>query len=77
MSHSGPGGDNVADRCTQAGYNYSAVGENVAEGQTSVYEVMNSWINSPEHYQNMVNPAYTDFGAAMTNDYWTQVFACP
>ncbi|MDP3655044.1 MAG: CAP domain-containing protein [Rhodoferax sp.] len=60
------------------GYAYCAVGENIAAGQTSVQSVMSTWINSPGHCQNLMNPTYRDMGVAcVRNDaasyrlYWT------
>ena len=55
------------------------VGENIAMGQTSSTEVMNSWMNSSGHRANILNPGYTRIGvAAYTTPggtiYWCQQF---
>jgi hypothetical protein len=76
MTHSGPGGNQAGDRVTQCGFNWSGVAENVAYNQQTVEEVVECWINSPPHHENLVNPTYNVFGAGMSNLYWTQVFAC-
>ncbi|CAF4989048.1 unnamed protein product, partial [Rotaria sp. Silwood1] len=44
-----PGRTTVGNRTHQAGYRYSAVGENIAAGQTSVGQVMQSWMHSTGH----------------------------
>ena len=56
-----------------------AVGENIAMGQSSSSEVLNSWMNSSGHRANILNPDYTRIGvAAYTTPggtiYWCQQF---
>ena len=78
FSHISQDGRSLGQRITAAGYNWSNVGENIAAGQTSVEQVMNSWIKSPGHCQNLMNPNFRDVAVAcMRNDaadyrlYWT------
>jgi uncharacterized protein YkwD len=40
------------------------VAENIAMGQTSSSEAVRSWMNSPGHRANMLNPGYSRVGAA-------------
>jgi uncharacterized protein YkwD len=47
--------------------------ENVAMGQSSVPEVMNSWRNSSGHAANMRNPAMRRMGIAKVGPYWTLI----
>lgn len=62
---------------TQIPAGWSHAGENVASGYT--YDtVMQAWVNSPEHYRNLVGD-YTDLGigyyqGADGTRYWSQVF---
>lgn len=84
FSHTGSDGLTVADRVSNAGYNWTAVGENIAAGQQTVTAVMTAWLNSPGHCANIMRSTYTEFGAAsylVTGSdypiYWTQVFARP
>jgi uncharacterized protein YkwD len=84
FSHTGSDGLTVADRVSNTGYDWSAVGENIAAGQPSVDSVMASWLGSPGHCANIMRATYTEFGAAsytVTGSdypiYWTQVFARP
>ena len=78
FSHTSLDGRTFAQRITATGYRYTAAGENIAAGQTSVQSVMTGWINSPGHCQNLMNPTYRDIGmACVRNDaatyrlYWT------
>jgi uncharacterized protein YkwD len=84
FSHTGSDGMASGDRVTNAGYDWSAVGENIAAGQRSIDAVMTAWLDSPGHCANIMQASYTEFGAASyTVDgsdfpiYWTQVFARP
>lgn len=78
LSHFGSNGSTMGIRIRAAGYNFSAAGENVAEGQTTVEDVMRSWINSSGHRANILGN-YRDFGGSAVkssdgNLYWTTVF---
>jgi len=74
MTHDGPGGNQPGDRITQAGFQWAAYGENVAQGQTTENEVMTDWMNSPGHRANILGD-YDMMGSAQTGQYWTQDFA--
>ena len=72
----------VSDRAEAQGYNYRTVGENIAVGQRDVEEVMQGWMNSPGHRDNILRPEYMHLGSGVaTGDfkgqrsiYWTQNF---
>ena len=56
-------------------------GENVARGQKNLNEVLTTWLNSPMHCANIMNPKFTDYAVACTFDstekqkpYWAQQF---
>ncbi len=80
FSHVGTGGSTLTSRIAATGYGFSAAAENIAAGQSTAEEVMRSWINSPGHCQNLMNPIYQDVAVACKrNDastyglYWTMV----
>jgi len=56
-----------------------AYGENIAKGQTSPARVMDSWMNSTGHRNNILNSSYTRIGIGCFYDgychYWVQAFA--
>ncbi len=52
---------------TQAGYNYSYAGENLAKDFDTTSGVMTGWMNSAGHKANILNPNYTDVGFAVQN----------
>jgi uncharacterized protein YkwD len=61
FSHTGSNGSTVGQRATAQGYNWSIIGENIAQGQQTVQSAMNSWTGSPGHHANNINPAFEDF----------------
>lgn len=84
FSHTGSDGLAVGDRLSNAGYDWTEVGENIAAGQPTVTAVMSAWLDSPGHCANIMRASYTETGAAsyfVTGSdypvYWTQVFARP
>ena len=48
FSHIGSDGLTVGERVTNAGYEWSAVGENIAAGYQTIDSVMAAWLDSPE-----------------------------
>jgi uncharacterized protein YkwD len=56
-------------RIAQAGYRYSAAGENIAMGERSIgtpRDIMLAWIHSSGHLHNLIRRGYRDQGIAMT-----------
>jgi uncharacterized protein YkwD len=58
------------------------VAENIASGQTSADEVVQTWLESPGHCVNLMRPEMREMGVAYAFDassadgtYWAQVFA--
>jgi uncharacterized protein YkwD len=84
IGHNGSDRSMPADRATRAGYAWVSIAENVAAGQTTAAEVVNTWLASPGHCANLMNPRYSDMGVAYAVNpdsekviYWAQVFAAP
>lgn len=50
------------------------LGENIAMGQTSAAEVVQDWIMSPGHRNNMLSSHYVDTGVGRVNDVWVVHF---
>lgn len=82
FAHQGSDGSEVGARAARAGYQWRMIGENIAAGQTSAEEAVASWIDSPGHCANLMNPRFTEMGAGYDISrarmpgfaYWTQVF---
>ncbi len=74
FNHKGSDGTEVDKRATEAGYNWSNIGENIAFGYPDMPQVIKGWIKSPGHCKQMMNPAFKEMGAAQDDTYWVQVF---
>ena len=75
-------GSTLASRARAAGYEYWIVGENLAAGQTDPASVVSDWMNSPEHRENILNPAFTEMGVGIRTGgdygiYWVQELGRP
>lgn len=78
FSHTRPDGSACFTAYDEAGFkNYSAA-ENIAAGQNTPAEAMNSWMNSSGHKANILGDNYTKIGIGCCQHngtyYWVQVF---
>jgi uncharacterized protein YkwD len=78
MSHDGSDGSSPWQRAERAGYD-NAIGENVAAGYGSAAAVMDGWMNSPGHRNNIMNCDAEAIGVGVASSsggtlYWTQMF---
>ncbi|MFD9521392.1 CAP domain-containing protein [Streptomyces sp. NPDC059979] len=76
MSHTGSDGSDPGTRITRAGYTWRTYGENVAYGYSTPEKVMEGWMNSQGHRENILNCAFKEIGIglAQPGNYWTQAF---
>ncbi|MET9346419.1 CAP domain-containing protein [Streptomyces termitum] len=77
FDHTNPDGDGPGERVTAAGYPWTTYGENIAMGQTTPEQVMEGWMNSQGHRENILNCSFKEIGVGVQKDggpYWTQVF---
>jgi len=81
FSHEGSDGLSVSSRADMVGYNWRAIGENIAAGQLDIEEAHQGWLDSPGHCRNIMNPLFTEVGAACVpgvdtdyGTYWAVVF---
>lgn len=64
-AHFGPDGSSPWNFIKQSGYNYVYAGENLAKGFTFSQEVIDAWMNSESHKDNIVSSKYNDIGFAI------------
>lgn len=66
FEHVSPDNKTVADLVNSSNYKYQIVGENLALGVfNSDKDLVQAWMNSPLHKENILNPKYTDIGVAV------------
>jgi uncharacterized protein YkwD len=80
-------GTNFAGRISAAGFRWSSAGENIATGFMTPRQVVNGWMASTGHCENILSPTYRDVGTGVNRHAiggyssgpatWTQDFALP
>lgn len=64
-SHVGPGEKQPWQWVIEEGYTYSQAGENLARDFSTAEEVINAWMASPTHQENILNELYKEIGTAV------------
>ena len=75
-------GSTLQDRAEQFGYDYFKIGENLAAGHRTPEEVVQAWMDSPGHRENLLDPEFTELGVGLSSGgeygtYWVQEFGWP
>lgn len=77
-------GRSPADRVRAVGYQEKLVGENIAYGPTSAEEVVQGWLDSPGHCENIMDPRFAEMGIAYAAGqasrrglFWVQLLVVP
>jgi uncharacterized protein YkwD len=77
-------GHSPADRVRSAGYKEKLVGENIAYGPKSTEEVVQGWLDSSAHCENIMDPRFAEMGIAYAAGqaskrglYWVQLLVQP
>jgi uncharacterized protein YkwD len=63
--HFGPNGETPWQFIIAAGYNYVYAGENLAKGFRTAEGVVEAWMASPTHRENILSKNYKDIGVAV------------
>lgn len=66
-SHFAPDGGSPWDFIKQTGYQYEAAGENLAKNFLFSKNVVDAWMNSPTHRENVVKKEYQEVGYSVVN----------
>jgi uncharacterized protein YkwD len=84
FEHEDLSGRSPADRVRAIGYKEKLVGENIAYGPKTVEEVVQGWLDSPGHCENIMDPRFAEMGIAFAPGqserrglYWVQLLVAP
>lgn len=84
FSHEGSNGLKADSRTNETGYQWLSVAENIAGGQTDMVNVIEDWLESDKHCENLMRPELSEAGVGcfknedtMLKIYWTLVLARP
>lgn len=67
-AHTAPDGKQAWDFIKETKYTYRYAGENLARDFDSDVEVVEAWMNSPSHRENIINKEFTQMGLAVVTD---------
>lgn len=65
FSHTGPNGESLSYYLKKVSYPYAVAGENLAMGYTDSEELFKAWVNSPKHYENLIDDDFEETGIAL------------
>jgi len=74
FSHTSPTHGSPFDMLDSYGVQYRTAGENIAKGQRSPEAVVDAWMNSQGHRENILNGDFTTIGVGHFENAWTQLF---
>ncbi|WP_214483148.1 CAP domain-containing protein [Bacillus sp. SM2101] len=85
FDHVSPTYGEPGDMLINFGVNYRMSGENIAAGHTTPEDVVEGWMNSEGHRENILRPAFTEIGIGYIegnedneySTYWVQMFILP
>lgn len=66
-AHNSPAGSTPWDFISSVGYRYTVAGENLAKNFSTSTAVVDAWMASPTHRENIVKPGYKEVGFAVVN----------
>lgn len=74
FSHNSPNYGSPFQMLKTFSIHYRAAAENIAKGQTTPQQVMNSWMNSTGHRNNILNGSFDSIGVGFYHGAWVQIF---
>lgn len=76
FAHNSPTYGSPGKMIRDFGISYRSYGENIAQGYRTPQAVVDGWMNSSGHRQNILNPSFTQIGVGYvaSGNYWTQMF---
>jgi uncharacterized YkwD family protein len=76
FDHNSPTYGSPFDMMKSFGVSYKSAGENIAQGQTTPEQVVQAWMDSQGHRENIMNSSFTHIGVGYvaSGNYWTQMF---
>ena len=74
FSHAAPDGSRGGTRLERVGYAWKLFGENIGEGYKTEKEMLDGWLASPGHCENIMKKEFKEMGVARAGNLWTQEF---
>ena len=67
FSHNAPDGKTFSSWVKDVDYAYTIVGENLAMGFGDAQQIIDAWMQSPKHRENILKNQYTEIGLAVAS----------
>lgn len=77
FSHTGSNGSGIGDRARNVGYGFCFIAENIAQGQSSVGDVISGWMSSSGHRRNILSEGAREFALVREGDIWVMMLGRP
>ncbi|WP_027338635.1 CAP domain-containing protein [Halonatronum saccharophilum] len=82
FAHTSPTYGSPFEMLQEFNVQFTAAGENIAQGQPTAQAVMDAWMDSPGHRENILSEEFTYIGVGLAKDgqgntYWVQMFIRP
>ena len=77
FSHTGSNGSSLRSRVDNQGWPWRALGENIASSPRTPESVVQGWMDSTGHRENILNPSFTHIGVGTADTLHTQKFGTP
>ena len=74
FSHDSLDGRTFGDRAVEAGYTGDPFGENIGLGQATAADIVQSWMGSDGHRDNILSTTADEIGAGFSAEHWVVVF---
>jgi len=78
FDHTSPTYGSPFEMLSHFGISYQFAGENIAMGHQTPEQVVQAWMDSPGHRENILNSSFTQLGIGFVRNhrttYWTQLF---
>jgi uncharacterized protein YkwD len=74
FSHVNHKGQDPFERLRRAGIRYTMAAENIAAGQRTAADVLESWLTSKGHRRNIEDCQLLQHGVGLANNRWTHMF---
>ena len=68
FDHNSPTGKTFSSWIKETNYQYSFIGENLAINFQSEKEIVEAWLNSESHKENLLNQNFTETGISIKNE---------
>ena len=74
FSHTRPNGTDCFTALKEAGVSFNTAGENIAYGYGSPAQVVDGWMNSQPHRENILSSNFSGLAVGINGTYWVQLF---